>query len=543
MVAYGRMVMVGFALAATIGCVPCPVPCGNCEVCIPFSGCAPLPSCCISDVDCDDNDLCSRDRCVNKSCRNDPTACPPGQECNPVTGGCEGIALCNTSPEGTPCSDDRFCTMGDACQDGVCASGTASRCPDDGLFCNGTESCDEASDQCIRSGNPCGDDGLFCNGAESCDETLNRCVPSGSPCSGNQCCDEVADSCSEDPCCPDCSIIDSRGVALPGPFACEMRLSAFRRASETHPCEGVLLLYASSERRFEICASPSNGEIITPGDLPDDLYYCPNVGFTGQDEFTFRAVVGDNRSDCVTVSIDVISESMGEPESIEYYQKVQRSIVLGDVDTFEFDACSGDAVTIFLDNQSGSNFGMTTSLRLVGPDGQTIRFCDFPGTGSDCEIGDAVTLGTCTFTAPVELSDEGRYRIEADAAGSGTGAYDMWLILQDNRVDIQYGTPQASSIDGAGDQDGFLFQGVSGQIVTVFLDNQSGSNFGMTTSLRLYGPDGNLLECCNFPGTGSDCEFSSVTLPETGTYTVIVDAAGSGTGAYELAVTCQNCGG
>ena len=61
--------------------------------------------------------------------------------------------------------------------------------PDDGLFCNGEETCDEEGDSCVSSGNPCQenlrcdeaidacvdctgdaecDDGLFCNGFETC---------------------------------------------------------------------------------------------------------------------------------------------------------------------------------------------------------------------------------------------------------------------------------------------------------------------------------------------------------------------------------------
>ena len=55
-------------------------------------------------------------------------------------------------------------------------------CDDDGLFCNGNESCNETDDVCDHAGNPCGDDGAFCNGAESCNETSDVCDHSGDPC-------------------------------------------------------------------------------------------------------------------------------------------------------------------------------------------------------------------------------------------------------------------------------------------------------------------------------------------------------------------------
>ena len=43
-------------------------------------------------------------------------------------------------------------------------------CPDDGLYCNGTESCDEDSDECVSSGNPC-PQGQECNEADDICET------------------------------------------------------------------------------------------------------------------------------------------------------------------------------------------------------------------------------------------------------------------------------------------------------------------------------------------------------------------------------------
>jgi hypothetical protein len=44
-------------------------------------------------------------------------------------------------------------------------------------------------------------DGLFCNGTETCDGN-QQCQSSGSPCSGSETCDEAADQCVEDQCFP-----------------------------------------------------------------------------------------------------------------------------------------------------------------------------------------------------------------------------------------------------------------------------------------------------------------------------------------------------
>ena len=66
----------------------------------------------------------------------------------------------------------------------------------------------------MSSGDPCPDDGLWCNGIESCAEGLDLCMTTGNPCiDGSTCtddiCDEGVDECDNpciatgpsDPCC------------------------------------------------------------------------------------------------------------------------------------------------------------------------------------------------------------------------------------------------------------------------------------------------------------------------------------------------------
>lgn len=65
---------------------------------------------------------------------------------------------------------------------------------DDGVFCNGLESC--FGEVCIE-GEPvaCADDGLFCNGEEVCNEATLGCGSTGSPCGAGEMCDEAVDQC------------------------------------------------------------------------------------------------------------------------------------------------------------------------------------------------------------------------------------------------------------------------------------------------------------------------------------------------------------
>ncbi len=140
----------------------------------------------------------------NDDC-DDGLYCNGEETCNLGSGECEAGTA--------PCPDDGlWCNGAEGCDEaGDQCTTTGDPCPDDGLFCTGTEDCDEAGDQCTSTGDPCGDDGLWCNGAESCDEAGDQCATTGNPCrddvlfcNGTEGCDEAADQCtnSGDP-CPD----------------------------------------------------------------------------------------------------------------------------------------------------------------------------------------------------------------------------------------------------------------------------------------------------------------------------------------------------
>jgi hypothetical protein len=64
---------------------------------------------------------------------------------------------------------------------------------DDGIYCNGSESC--VGGFCQGGSPPCSDDGQFCNGSEGCDEVNNTCTSSGDPCAQGTICKEDTDSC------------------------------------------------------------------------------------------------------------------------------------------------------------------------------------------------------------------------------------------------------------------------------------------------------------------------------------------------------------
>ena len=110
----------------------------------------PVANCvsCITDVECDDSDVCTDDACVDNVCEN--------------------------TNNSAACDDGDACTENDACNAGVCAGTDIDGC-----------------EACIGDGD-C-DDQLFCNGMETCD--TGACIPGTPPCGGDPC-DEVSDSCT-----------------------------------------------------------------------------------------------------------------------------------------------------------------------------------------------------------------------------------------------------------------------------------------------------------------------------------------------------------
>jgi len=229
---------------------------------------------CLGDGDCDDSNVCTDDVCNAGTCENpnNTAACDDGLYCNgadtcsggscsvhagdPCTGGpecadtcdetaddcntaagtictedgnvctdneCDGLGACVAIPNSVACDDGLYCNGTDTCSGGTCSVHTGdpcaggpecadscnetagdcyaaagTTCTDDGNVCTDNE-CDGAG-VCTATNNtaPC-DDGIFCNGADTCSGGTCSVHP-GDPCAGgSECadtCDEVGDTCN-----------------------------------------------------------------------------------------------------------------------------------------------------------------------------------------------------------------------------------------------------------------------------------------------------------------------------------------------------------
>jgi hypothetical protein len=144
---------------------------GACDPSLP-GGCFARPV--VDGIPCSSGNRCQiGEACTAGVCRGTPADCPappPGScrvpVCDPSTGAC-GFA---DSPDGTPCDDGQYCTVGETCQAGICGTPRPRDCNPPGEPCR-TGTCDEANDRCVVQNRPddtgC-EDGAFCTVDDRC---------------------------------------------------------------------------------------------------------------------------------------------------------------------------------------------------------------------------------------------------------------------------------------------------------------------------------------------------------------------------------------
>lgn len=256
---------------------------------------------CADDADCSDGLYCTGiESCVSGTCVEGPgDPCVAPATCNESTDTCD-------APECTvddDCSDGVFCNGAESCVSNTCVDGPGDPCTggdpavcsettdscdpvdctqdshcQDGLFCNGAETCignsctfsttspcggsvcDETNDVCLEclSNGDCADDGLFCNGSEIC--VSNTCQSSGNPCGGSQPgCDETNNVCVECLTAGDCADdgLFCNGLETCVSNACE---------SSGNPCGGS---QPFCDETTDTCL-----ECLSNGDCNDDGFFC-----------------------------------------------------------------------------------------------------------------------------------------------------------------------------------------------------------------------------------------------------------------------------
>ncbi|MFQ5479338.1 MAG: hypothetical protein ACE5E4_12060, partial [Candidatus Binatia bacterium] len=192
------------------------------DSCVPAAGCTSVGN----TASCDDGDACTAgDTCAAGVCVGG--AAPVCDDGNPCTDdSCDSLTGCVGIANSASCDDGDLCTTVDLCSAGVCTGSIPLQC-DDGFWCNGIETCDavlgcapgaavdcsdgvvctvdvcnELDDVCVHMpSNLVCDDGVFCNGGETCDPVLDCQAAAPADCSvlNGACtlgvCDVAVDGC------------------------------------------------------------------------------------------------------------------------------------------------------------------------------------------------------------------------------------------------------------------------------------------------------------------------------------------------------------
>ncbi|MEK6676181.1 MAG: VWA domain-containing protein, partial [Planctomycetota bacterium] len=192
-------------LGCQSGSSPCPPDSVSCTV----DGCDEATDTCThipNDGACNDGLYCNGVETCHPTlgCQAGTSPCPPDSVDCTMDGCDEATDTCTHAPNHAACNDSLYCNGVETCDVLLgCQAGTTP-CPPDSVACT-VDGCDEATDTCTHAPNNAAcSDGLFCNGTETCDPLLG-CQPGTPPCSpdGVACtvdgCDEAADVCTHVP--------------------------------------------------------------------------------------------------------------------------------------------------------------------------------------------------------------------------------------------------------------------------------------------------------------------------------------------------------
>jgi hypothetical protein len=217
---------------------------------------------------CNDGQFCNgADTCSAGACSihvGDPCTGPDGDaDCKES---CDEIVdVCGTfDPQGSPCNDGLFCNGADSCIAGFCTTHVGDPCPGADGDGDCTESCHETSDSCTAAdpnGSACNDD-LFCNGGDQC--SAGACtVHAGDPCPGPDGDADCNESCNETTNL--CNVADPSGSACDDGFFCTGGQTCDGagscQAGTGDPCSG------------DFCDEVDNaciGDVDTDGVIDDD---------------------------------------------------------------------------------------------------------------------------------------------------------------------------------------------------------------------------------------------------------------------------------
>eukprot|EP01128_Nolandella_sp_AFSM9_P006760 TRINITY_DN3550_c0_g1_i1.p1 TRINITY_DN3550_c0_g1~~TRINITY_DN3550_c0_g1_i1.p1 ORF type:complete len:1339 (-),score=272.23 TRINITY_DN3550_c0_g1_i1:208-4116(-) len=473
--------------------VPCPSDCVGVE-------CEDHPC---YQVDCDDNNACTRDVCTDGQCTNTNTCTTTDKCIVPECAAADGI--CNLNP--------KECIPKNKCFTSACEAGTGN-CIDTPISCDDGNACtvdscdpDAAGDGCVNApyceakmcvDNQCElvDGAPTCVGTATCtdddrckvphcDETNGECTftdfvcPAGDACTATKCVDggcvpvdticDDNDPCTTDSCHPvdGCVFADGACECVPHTpsnicteYSCYagVTTSKERCVEKTEGCwhfTGACDLDTGCEKRL-ICV-PEDGCAIAS--CENDICVSNPVSCDDGNPCTVDSCTGDG--ECVNVPLETKCQTAFPNPETGQCDLTDISSQCDDFNICTIDSCDPDTGcvhqndTVFIDDCVASGEG-TCSINSCDPIEGCIGVLKECPAGDGCSVG-ICEKGECTIYAPLLCDDEITtvavagslgvaaiigivVGIVACLAASGAAAYKGYNALQTTEDDFdQYG--------------------------------------------------------------------------------------------------------
>ncbi len=195
------------------------------------------------------------------------------------------------------------------------------------------------------------------------------------------------------------------------------------------------------------------------------------------------------------------------------------------INTYTFSANKGDVYDFTVAATTGD---LSPEIRVYNSIGMVIASAaDYNCSGSTIELNTVLIPASGTYTVHV-----------SDCSATNTGGYVLYAQRINNPyppvAEVTFGQTLTGVIGSAAESNTYTFSATANDEVDFTLSTTSGGT--LSPKIRLYNSAGTLVNsAANYNCSGSTLEMNTVTLPVTGTYTVLVgDCGDTNTGDYEI---------
>jgi hypothetical protein len=256
----------------------------------------------------------------------------------------------------------------------------------------------------------------------------------------------------------------------------------------------------------------TNGGFVDATTLPSTGTYTILVDPQGASTGGVSLALGDVPADATA------SLATGEPATVATAVPGQNAAV-------SFTGAAGQRVSLEITGVTiGTSLCCSTKVSILRPDGRVLVAPVFVGTNGG-------------FLDATTLPSAGTYTVVVDPQGPDTGA--ATLTLFDVPADaggtlVPGGAPASLTTTVPGQNAVFTFAGTSGQRVSAVVDDVTvGTSSCCGVRLSLLRPNGSVLVAPVNAGTAGGF-LDAVVLPQSGTYTIVVDPQGAATGSVRV---------